>query len=114
MGASSSSLGSDEIELLNSLAGEKPWPIDDDRWDTVIRLKTHPWLVDAATLSSEFGPFAAALFENDEKSHNLSTFTAQIAARLPRVVYFHRTEIEQTIAGVVRLRRDRGGCCPFF
>ena len=103
MGASSSFLGAGEAELLDQLASERPWPIDDDRWDTVIRLKQHPWLIDAAALTADFAPIAAKLLLNDAASHNLSTFAAQIAARLPRVGYFYRTEVEQTIAGVVRV-----------
>ena len=103
MGAGSSShLGSDEVELLDSFAGERPWPLDDYRWDSLIRIKQHPWVIDSKALTSDFAPIAAKLFSNDDKSHNLSTFAATIAARLPRVGFFYRTDVEQTIAGVVR------------
>ncbi len=102
MGAGSSSLTGSELECFAQVVDEKPWSIDDERWESLLRLKSHPWLLAPETLMSDFAGLASLLAVNDEKSHNLSTLAVHVASRLPRVQQFYRTEIEQTIAGVVR------------
>jgi len=108
MGAGNSSLTGSELELATSFVGEKPWPVDDERWESFIRLKAHPWMTESSVLFSDFSELASILQTNDEKSHNLSTLAVYVASRLPLVQNYYRTEIEQTIAGVVS---TRGSVC---
>ena len=97
----------DELVLLTDLTGESVWALDCEKWHTLLRFKTFLWTADAGVVTSEVGGFAARLMSNDGKTHNLATFAAHIASRLPSVFYFHRTDIVMTTAGVVR-----GVGCP--
>lgn len=101
-GLSSALFTADELVLLTDLSGESVWALDSEKWHTLLRFKTFLWTADASVLTSEVGAFAARLMTNDAQTHNLATFAAHIASRLPSVFYFHRTDIEMTTAGVVR------------
>ena len=101
MGAGNSSLTGSELELATSFVGDKPWSVDDERWESLLRLKVHPWMSEPGVLFADFSELASVLAANDEKSHNLSTLAVYVASRLPLVQHYYRTEIEQTIAGVV-------------
>jgi hypothetical protein len=101
-GLSSALFTADELVQLESFAGAKAWPLESEAWHTLLRFKTQLWTSDAAVVTAEVGAFAARLLAHDAESHNLATFAAHLASRLPSVFYFHRTDIEMTTSGVVR------------
>ena len=103
-GLSSTLFTADELALLTDLSGDATWPLDSEKWHTLLRFKTFLWTADAAVVTAEVGAFAARLLAADAKTHNFATFAAHVASRLPSVFYFHRTDIEMTTAGVVRRR----------
>lgn len=100
-GLSSALFTAEELKQLEDFSSPAAWPLTSDKWDVLLRFKTHLWTSDASVVGKEVGAFAARLLSNDAESHNLSTFAAYLASRLPSVFYFHRTDIEMTTAGVV-------------
>lgn len=100
MGAGASQFTADEAENLASFSSETAWAYDSDKWQGLFRYKFALWEA-GGRLKADLADYCARLSTNNEKSHNLTTLAAHVAARLGKCWYFNGTDIELSTSAVV-------------